>query len=303
MMPSVRKYCRNKLYKVAQYHPPRKRFPMNKSSETLEQLKDRWNSGIWLKALNAIREKMDTGRPYRISKNFFNSLGLPQINGRLDFRGSPFYVPLSPPIMGRTMTPIKFISNDIADIDFSWSHMQFYMIDMQIENCVFMETQMDSCDFLRCKVTNSHFDNARLKASSFVERSIFSGCVFNGTKIRYSGVISDYANFQHCSFLNIDWSSMEFGACQFEDCLFSGQLMKSKIYRFHPYGFYYIIRFFLCGGVAKFIKCDFSALNVKRLSIVNRALITEECIGFPSIKIESKEGRNCFDYFSRSPNQ
>jgi uncharacterized protein YjbI with pentapeptide repeats len=274
---------------------------MSNLSETPEFLKGRWDSGLWLNALNAIREEMDYSRRFKIDGDFLNNLGLPQINGRLDLRGIPFYVPLSPPIMGANMTPIRLKSNKLVDVDFSWSHMQFYMLKMEIENCVFIETQMDSCYFTHCKVSNSRFDNALLKASDFGGRSSFSECVFNGTKTRYSGVISKFANFKNCSFLNLDWRAMEFAACQFENCIFSGKLANSKIIKFSPYEFYDKIRAFLFGGLAKFTKCDFSDLNVKHLSIENGALITEECIGFPGFKVESKEGRNYFDYFSKSP--
>lgn len=270
------------------------------TSETPESLRERWKSGIWKVALDAIlAEAARTTRT--ISAEFLKSLNLPEFQGRLDFRGVTFYEPLDPPIGGHDKSHFRLAGSEYKDMDFSLADMNFYVGDTSITNCLFRESKLITLRIWKCTISQCDFSRAFMPWFSAGMGTQFVHSIFDHTIIRHHAEIYGYASFEYCSFLKLDWRMIHFRGCCFNDCVFTGHLQKSDAQRTFSQGVA-AIRDFLkkleCKGYNVFVNCSFEKLTVTRFSIQGGALTLKDCIGFPTGTLPSKEGHTYLDYYS-----
>jgi hypothetical protein len=158
------------------------------SSETPESLRERWKSGIWKDALDAIlAEAARTTRS--ISAEFLESLELPRFEGRLDLRGVNFYEPLDPPTGGHDKMPFRLIGGEYKDVDFSHTCKNFYVSETKFNNCLFCHSTLESCWFYGCFVLNCSFIHASMSWFSASGRTHFVNSIFDYTRIRHDASI------------------------------------------------------------------------------------------------------------------
>lgn len=269
-------------------------------AETPEHLTTRWQSGIWKDALNAIlREAAQTTR--RISAGFLRSLPLPQIDGRLDLRGVPFYEPIHPPIGGHDKGTFRLFGEEYRDIDFSYATMRFYSGDTKLTNSLFIGATLESCDFWNSDISFCMFNQAYMPWLGISRGTTILKSAFDHSKVLHYGSINGFALFQSCSFLELDWRMINFRGCRFSDCCFTGHLQKAHSQRPQSEGFG-VLRNFLSkrrnDGYNVFLRCAFENLKVTRFSVQDGSLTMHDCTGFPTCSVPSKEGQSYKDFYS-----
>lgn len=275
---------------------------MNDPSETPESLRQRWLSGTWKNALDAIfAEAAQTTR--RISAGFLRSLNLPDFDGRLDLRGINFFVPLDPLIHGNDKSPLRLHGINFRDIDFSHAVMRFSAGETKLSNVLFCGAILEDFNTWDCVISTCDFSHAFMPWFSASRGTIFTNSKFDYTRIRHHASIHGYARFESCSFLKLDWRMIHFRGCCFSNCRFTGHLQKSYAQKTSSQGFA-VFRDYLkkreYSGYNVFVNCSFGNLTVTRFSVQVSALTLKHCVEFPTSTLPSKEGRTYLDYYSNN---
>jgi uncharacterized protein YjbI with pentapeptide repeats len=270
--------------------------------DTPEALRERWKSGIWKVALDAILE--EAARTMRsISAKFLKSLDLPKFEGRLDLRGVSFYEPYNLTRTSEAKGSFLLSGEDYLDLDFSHAVMRFSLSDSKLFNINFSNTMLEYCEYSDCTVDRCDFKRAFMPWFQVNRGAIFKRSIFDYSKIRHYACIREYAHFEECSFLKLDWRMIHFRGCCFNNCNFTGHLQKSDAERTLSHGFD-AIRDYLkkreYKGYNVFENCSFEKLTVSRFSVQGGALTLKHCVGFPTSTLPSKEGRNYLDYYSEN---
>jgi hypothetical protein len=269
-------------------------------SETPESLRERWKSGIWKKALDAILAEA-TRTTRTINSAFLESLNLPKFEGRLDLRGISFYEPIDSKIYGRDKCPFRLYGEGYKNIDFSYATVHFYVSATSITNCWFHEATLESCWFNDSTIFSCDFSHAFMPWFSASRETRFVRSIFDHTKIRHDARIYGYANFDECSFLNLDWSMIHFSRCLFNNCMFSGRLQKARSDCSASNGISAVRNFWSKlkhKGFNVFKDCSFDGLEIERFSVEDGSLTLIKSTGFPTYSLPSKEFRADRDYYS-----
>jgi uncharacterized protein YjbI with pentapeptide repeats len=268
--------------------------------ETPDSLRERWKSGIWKEALDAIlAEAARTTRS--ISAEFLGSLSFPHNQGRLDLRGIPFYEPLDPKIYGYDKCPLRLCGDEYKNMDLSYATVRFYVGGTRITNCSFCKSTLESCTLSDCTISNCDFSHAFMPWLSIGKGACFVHTCFDHTKIRHDASIYGYANFEKCSFLNLDWRMLKLNRCLFNDCTFSGHLQKAHADCSSSHGLSAIRNCYLklkYKGCNIFKNCSFDKLKFTRFSVENGSLFLLNCTGFPTYSLPSEEFRADRDFYS-----
>jgi uncharacterized protein YjbI with pentapeptide repeats len=273
---------------------------MNAPFETPDTLRERWKSGIWKEALDAILAEAKRAK-HRISAKFLNSLALPRFDSRLDLRGAPFYEPIDPPIRGADKRSFGFADDTYDRIDLSHALISFYVYDAKLNDCCFNGAAMTSCRFGSSHLLGCNFTGAVMPWLAIETNTVVTRCNFDYSKIRHDACVYGYASFEECSFQEIDWRMVEILGCRMTRCVFSGKLEKSKIKEPWGTGFQVIRDWFFkrkYKGYNIFDRCSFEALTVSRLSVREGSLVLNDCLGFPVFSTPSEEGPFYRNYYS-----
>jgi len=270
------------------------------SPETPESLRERWKTGIWKEALDAIlAEAGSTTR--KISAEFLRSLNTPEFAGRLDLRGIPFFEPLDPLAYGHDKCPLRLYGAEYRDIDFSHAVMRFHLDDTKLTNCLFLASTLESCSFWRSEIKSCLFSHSFMPWLSVSGGTNISHSFFDNTIIRHDASIFGYATFQACSFRNLDWRMVHFSCCLFGKCIFSGRLQKSDANCSSGDGFNIVCDYYRkirYKGYNVFKDCSFDKLMVTRFSVKDGALTLQNCTGFPTYSSPNKEFCATKDFYS-----
>ena len=273
---------------------------MMKPLETPESLRERWKSGIWKETLDAIlAEAARTTR--KISAEFLRSLNIPECEARLDLRGIPFFEPLDPRAHGHDKCPLRLYGDEYRDIDFSHAIMRFYLGNTKLTNLLFCDAILENCDIWDCEISRCSFNNAFMPWLGIARGTRIVNSVFDHSKIRHYAIVRGYASFEGCSFLKLDWRMINFSRCLFENCVFSGHLQKAHADSSSGHGLHAIIDYYSklrYKGYNVFKDCSFDKLMVTRFSIEDGSLTLQNCTGFPTFYLPSKEFRSDRDFYS-----
>lgn len=82
--------------------------------------------------------------------------------------------------------------------------------DCNLSEYLISKTYIESCEFIRCKMTNPQEFRAHLK------NTVFNGCSFRGAFFAYSVFIN--CKFKNCSMVKVDMETSKYINCIFEDC-------------------------------------------------------------------------------------
>lgn len=262
----------------------------------------RWESGEWLAALNALREH-SLSQFRLIDTKFIRSLDLPSIDGRLDFRGIPWHVIETTPTLFQVKSGLRVKKQIFESIDFSYSNFYHcYLHESKIIDCIFDHAYLENFELNNVHVENSNFNCSELPWLGLSGSKIIN-CNFNRSKIRHFASIYGFSTIDDCSFENIDWRALEFGTCNFKNSKFSGTLKNSGIVGSCDYRVSARIRelFFKLahGGLVVFEGCDFSRLQVSKLTIRPVSFKIKDCLGFPYLYLPNLEFTDAKDFYSK----
>lgn len=161
--------------------------------------------------------------------------GLEKYAGRWDLRGAKLSKLEDKKIIesGRHKASLKTGSLklkriNLESIDFTYSDLRYsYLIECNISNCIFEETNATEVHFVACNLLNCIFRKTNL-SYSFINENIGSnsGSIKNAEFIEsnLSDAFFYFPIIENCNFENCNLFKTDFDGSRFKDCKFKGTL-------------------------------------------------------------------------------
>ena len=203
---------------------------------TKAELKKRWQEASYSELAQKIFLAVENGT------HIDHCIGIEYFDGKLDCRGLSF----PEPMLGKfndqfhqDKRAFRFKNYDFTNVDFSYSNFNSnWLININIEGCIFIETNLSNCNFENCAILKTTFKGANfsdtvLNSSNRKGNGHFNECIFE--ECNFTSVFLLYPTIEKCSFINSIYDSADFGGSRLKDCIFTG-IMHNVWFRGITYG-------------------------------------------------------------------